>query len=90
MDIIAAIVFHGQPDPVPARLAAQEDLDLGLAARQDVSASEVKPPQPVAKHSKSALIAAWTPWIILSVFVFIWGLPPVKAWLNSLFAPPSP
>jgi lactate permease len=44
----------------------------------------------VAKHSRSALIAAWTPWIILSVFVFIWGLPPVKAWLNSLFAPPFP
>lgn len=42
------------------------------------------------KHSKSALIAAWTPWIILSVFVFIWGLPPVKAWLNSLFAPAFP
>jgi len=57
---------------------------------KDVSASEVKPPQPVAKHSKSALIAAWTPWIILSVFVFIWGLPPVKAWLNSLFAPAFP
>jgi lactate permease len=57
---------------------------------KDVSASEVKPPQPVAKHSRSALIAAWTPWIILSVFVFIWGLPPVKAWLNSLFAPAFP
>ena len=57
---------------------------------KDISASEVKPPQPVAKHSKSALIAAWTPWIILSVFVFIWGLPPVKAWLNSLFAPAFP
>ena len=57
---------------------------------KDVSASEVKPPQPVTQHSRSALIAAWTPWIILSVFVFIWGLPPVKAWLNSLFAPAFP
>ncbi len=57
---------------------------------KDVSASEVKPPQPVAQHSRSALIAAWTPWIILSVFVFIWGLPSVKAWLNSIFAPAFP
>lgn len=57
---------------------------------KDISASEVKPPQPVVKHSKSALIAAWMPWLILSVFVFIWGLPPVKAWLNSLFAPAFP
>src|SRR5690606_37766418 len=57
---------------------------------KDVSASEVKPPQPVAQHSRSALIAAWTPWVILSVFVFIWGMPSVKTWLNSIFAPAFP
>jgi len=27
---------------------------------------------------------AWTPWIILSVVVFTWGLPGVKAWLDSI------
>ena len=57
---------------------------------KDVSAGEVKPPQPVVKHSTSALVAAWTPWLILSVFVFIWGLPSVKAWFNSIFAPAFP
>ncbi|MEF7613650.1 L-lactate permease [Aquincola sp. MAHUQ-54] len=57
---------------------------------KDVSASEAKPPQPIVRHSKEALIAAWTPWAILSVFVFVWGLPPVKAWLNGLFAPKFP
>lgn len=57
---------------------------------KDVSASEAKPPQAVVKHSRSALIAAWMPWLILSVFVFIWGLPSVKTWLNSLFAPAFP
>ena len=57
---------------------------------KDISASEAKPPQPRVQHSKSALIAAWTPWVILSIFVFIWGMPPVKAWLNSLFAPAFP
>ena len=57
---------------------------------KDISASEAKPPQPVVRHSKEALIAAWTPWLILSVFVFVWGLPPVKAWLNGLFAPKFP
>ncbi|WP_343591164.1 L-lactate permease [Paracidovorax wautersii] len=57
---------------------------------KDISAAEAKPPQPVVRHSKEALIAAWTPWLILSVFVFIWGLPPVKAWLNGLFAPKFP
>jgi len=57
---------------------------------RDPSASEAKPPQPVVRHSREALVAAWTPWVILSVFVFIWGLPPVKAWLNGIFAPKFP
>ena len=57
---------------------------------KDVSAHEAKPPQPIVRHSKEALIAAWTPWAILSVFVFVWGLPPFKKWLNGLFAPKFP
>lgn len=56
----------------------------------DVSAHEAKPPAPVVIHERAALIRAWTPWLILSVFVFVWGLPPVKAWLNSIFAPAFP
>jgi lactate permease len=38
-------------------------------------------------HSRAELIQAWLPWLILTVFVFIWGLPPVKAFLNGLWAP---
>ena len=30
---------------------------------------------------------AWMPWIVLTVFVFIWGQPVVKTWLNGIFAP---
>lgn len=30
---------------------------------------------------------AWMPWIVLSVFVFVWGLPAVKGWLNGLHNP---
>ena len=56
----------------------------------DVSAHEAKPPAPIVIHDRAALIRAWTPWVILSVFVFVWGLPPVKAWLNSIFAPSFP
>jgi len=53
----------------------------------DPSAAEAKPPQAVTRHSTQALVAAWTPWVILSVFVFIWGLPVVKKALNGVFAP---
>jgi lactate permease len=39
------------------------------------------------RYSRAELVRAWTPWLILTVFVFVWGLPPVKNWLNNLFAP---
>ena len=56
----------------------------------DPSAAEAKPPQPVRQHSRAALVRAWMPWLILSLFVFVWGLPAVKTWLNGLFAPSFP
>ena len=57
---------------------------------RDVSAAEAKPPTPITRHPRAELIRAWTPWAILSVFVFVWGLPPVKAYLNTIFAPSFP
>jgi lactate permease len=39
------------------------------------------------KHSPSEAFMGWMPWIVLSVFVFIWGLPAVKTWLNGIFNP---
>lgn len=56
----------------------------------DISAGEAKPPKPVTRHGTQALVAAWTPWVILTVFVFLWGLPSVKAWLNGLYSPSFP
>ncbi|SCK61003.1 lactate permease [Variovorax sp. HW608] len=41
-------------------------------------------------HSTAELVRAWTPWAIMTVFVFLWGLPAVKNWLNGLFAPNFP
>jgi lactate permease len=41
-------------------------------------------------HTRSAVVRAWAPWAILTVVVFAWGLPPVKAFLNGLFAPSFP
>src|SRR5258706_2563820 len=42
------------------------------------------------RHLRADVIRAWTPWAILTVFVFLWGLPPVKAFLNGIFAPAFP
>ena len=57
---------------------------------KDVSAGEATPQVVVAKHSRAELVRAWAPWLILTVFVFIWGLPSVKAALNAVFAPSFP
>jgi lactate permease len=42
------------------------------------------------QHSRADIIRAWTPWAILTVFIFIWGLPPVKEFFNTIFAPKFP
>ncbi|HZE70436.1 MAG TPA: L-lactate permease [Pyrinomonadaceae bacterium] len=34
--------------------------------------------------SKSAILHAWLPWLILSVVVFVWGLPQTKTFLDSI------
>ena len=53
----------------------------------DISAHEAKPQVKGEKYTREETIQAWIPWAILTVFVFVWGLPPVKAFLNNLFAP---
>ena len=47
-------------------------VSLGAAARQ---------------HSASEAFMGWMPWLVLSVFVFVWGLPAVKTWMNGIFNP---
>ena len=56
----------------------------------ETDGGEAKPMVAVVHHSRAELVRAWTPWVILSVFVFIWGLPPVKAYFNSIWAPAFP
>lgn len=51
---------------------------------------EAPPPVALKRHSASALLSAWTPWLILTVFVFIWGLPAVKNYFNGIWAPKFP
>jgi lactate permease len=48
--------------------------------------------EPVAAPAASTAgrehpIGPWIPWLVLSVIVFTFGLPSVKAWLNGIFAP---
>ncbi|NMM15066.1 MAG: L-lactate permease [Rhodoferax sp.] len=56
----------------------------------ETDGGEAKAPVAIVKYSRAELIQAWTPWAILTVFVFVWGLPPVKNFLNNIFAPKFP
>ncbi|MFM2056197.1 MAG: hypothetical protein RLY71_582 [Pseudomonadota bacterium] len=53
----------------------------------ETDGGEAKPATKVVKHSSADLVRAWTPWLILTVFVFVWGLPAVKTFLNGVWAP---
>ncbi len=53
-------------------------------------AETARPVESATTYSRAEIVRAWTPWLILTVFVFIWGLPPVKAYFNTLFAPKFP
>jgi lactate permease len=42
-------------------------------------------PKPVVhSHSRSAVLKAWLPWLILSVLVFMWGIPEWKKMLDGI------
>jgi len=38
------------------------------------------------KHDRRALVMAWMPWVILTVFVFAWGIPTLKSWMDGISA----
>jgi lactate permease len=40
--------------------------------------------------TRARVLKAWTPWAILSVLVFVWGLPQIKTFLNGISAPKFP
>ena len=90
VDIIAAIVSMGSLI-LFLRVWQPKKLWTSPSLRgNDVSASEAKISAPIIRHSKADLFRAWAPWAILSIFVFIWGLPSFKTYLNGLYAPTFP
>jgi len=40
-------------------------------------------PTATPAYSRNQIIRAWVPWVLLSVFVFVWGVPQVKRFLNG-------
>jgi lactate permease len=89
VDIGAAIVSIGamyvllkfwQPKTI-WRFKDDHAADAAAATPRSVGAQAAFTPH---KHSAKEAWLAWSPWIILSIFVFMWGYPDIKNWLNNL------
>ena len=80
VDIVSAVVSMGAL-MVLMRFWKPADEQLTACATENLSTG-TPPDSPAWK--------AWLPWILLSVFVFVWGLPKVKDFLNNIFAPGIP
>jgi lactate permease len=61
----------------------------GAGEHADGTAAVVAPAE---RYPAGRIVEAWTPWIILSVLVFVWGLPQMKRVLDgiSVFTIPVP
>ena len=69
----------------PAKPMTEAPRDWSSA---DVATEEHEHPADVT--SRSAALRAWMPWVILSIFVFIWGVPQAKALLDSIWSAKIP
>jgi lactate permease len=47
------------------------------------------PKRAIPVYTRQQIFRAWLPWIILSVLVFLWGWPEVKAFLDTPFTAPG-
>lgn len=77
VDIISAIVSMGSL-VLLMKFWQPKDMQENAVSAEAAAAAE---------PSRSPAWKAWLPWVFLSVFVFLWGLPPIKTALNGLFAP---
>src|SRR5207245_2078876 len=93
VDVVAAIVSIAalglflkfwQPKTIWRSVSTESGSDrVDEAGPSAESNSAIRNPQ-------SAFLRPWLPWIILSVVVFIWGLPQTKSFLDGLAAPKIP
>jgi lactate permease len=90
VDVVAAIVSMGTLALFLKvwRPAVPMTAMPGAPAESKAERSALTPAGPTdAVH---AVRRAWMPWLILSVFVFLWGTPQVRALLDGIWAPKLP
>ncbi|HYI71925.1 MAG TPA: L-lactate permease [Skermanella sp.] len=93
VDVVAAIVsmaalalFLRGWKPRELWLSTTRDNSIAgakAAGAQVVHDSEYE--RRASQYTRGQVIKAWVPWIILSVFVFMWGVPQIKVFLDSIW-----
>jgi lactate permease len=102
VDIVASIVsmvaltlFLRLWQPGTLRLSASRGYSEGKETSKKpqgdpIAASFRFQPESQSGHSRAQTVKAWLPFVILSVFVFLWGIPQTKGFLDGLFNPKLP
>ena len=84
VDVIAAIVSMGS---LALFLKIWHPKEVWLSTSREgetVSHAAAQKQRVATGYSRAQVLKAWTPWVILSVLVFLWGLPQIKNWLNDI------
>jgi lactate permease len=81
VDIVGALVSMGSL-VLLMKLWRPAEIQAASPSPKEASGEALKKPNGVVARPWKA----WLPWILLSVFVFVWGLPRVKTCLNGIFA----
>ena len=89
VDVLAAVISMGALTLflrfwTPTRIWRIQDngKDLQQPEEDEQQSTKLK-----VQSTRQEILRAWFPWIILSVVVFLWGLPQVKALLDGFSAP---
>lgn len=59
-------------------------------AQPSATGTPAKPPAPPHPQPGRSILRAWLPWLVLSAFVFLWGVPAFKASLDKFSDPRFP
>ncbi len=87
-DVDQRLPVPGGGQPVPVLGGGQS---LPMPARGGSAVVTARPSSSVAvaiavspTHTRREALVAWMPWVLLSVLVFIWGIPDTKTFFNNL------